>query len=63
LNTAWVEFKLQLQNGDELWSFVIPQNQPMGLHALPSNAAMAGYAIIRNKKIAGEFVCEANGDY
>jgi hypothetical protein len=63
LNTAWVEFKVQLQHSDELWSFAIPQNQPMGLHALPSNAAMAGYALIRNKKIAGEFVCEANGDY
>lgn len=63
LNAAWEEFKLQLKSDDELWSFEIPKSQPMGLHALPSNAAMAGYALIRNKKIAGEFVCEANGDY
>ncbi len=63
LNTAWEEFKLQLKSDDELWSFEIPKKQPIGLHDLPSSAVMAGYALIRNKKIAGEFICEANGDY
>ena len=63
LNGAWEKFKLTITDEDELWSFLVPKGEPVGEYEMPSDFEMVGYALVRDGRIVGEFVCEANGAY
>lgn len=63
LNDSWNAFKTSIEDGDELWTFLVPKGEPLGEYEVPSDSEMVGYAILRNEKIAGEFISEGNGGY
>ena len=63
LNTAWEKFKSTIKDEDELWSFLVPQGEPVGEYEMPSDFEMVGYALVRDGRILGEFVCEGSGAY
>ena len=63
LNSAWEKFKLTIKDGDELWSFLVPKGELVGEHEMPSDFEMVGYALVRDGRILGEFVCEGSGAY
>ena len=63
LNSAWEKFKLTITEGDELWSFLVPKGEPVGEYEMPSDFEMVGYALVRDGRILGEFVCEGSGAY
>ena len=60
LSDAWNAFKISIEANDELWTFTVPKGEPIGEYEMPSDAEMSGYALVRNGKIVGEFVCEGN---
>ena len=41
----------------------MPKGEPVGEYEMPSDFEMAGYALVRDGRMVGEFVCEANGAY
>jgi hypothetical protein len=63
LNSSWEKFKLTITDEDELWSFLVPKGEPVGEYEMPIDFEMVGYALVRDGRIVGEFVCEANGAY
>jgi len=63
LNGAWEKFKSTITDGDELWSFLVPKGELVGEHEMPSDFEMVGYALVRDGRILGEFVCEGSGAY
>lgn len=63
LNGAWEKFKLTITDGDELWSFLVPKGELVGEYEMPSDFEMVGYALVRDGRILGEFVCEGSGAY
>jgi len=50
LNTKWVEFRENLEEKDELWRFVVPDQQTKWYKGLKQ-----GYVIIRKKKALAHF--------
>ncbi len=63
LYDAWSAFKTSFKDGDELWTFIVPKGEPIGEYEILSDAEMRGYALVRNRKIVGEFVCDGSGAY
>ncbi len=60
LNKAWCTFLAELDEGDELWFYVIPVGSKTGKSYVPTKAVMKGYARVRRNEIVGEFVYESD---
>ena len=52
INKRWVEFKSNLEPGDELFKFYSPPPAKIGIHGL------GGYEIIKNGKVIARLVTE-----
>jgi len=63
LNQGWNQFIENLEDGDELWSFLIPKGALIGEHNFAAAENMSGYSILRNNKTIAEFIYEASGGY
>ena len=61
LHKGWIDFLAQLDPADELWSFKTKgwtsDSRDSPKYSRPRNVS-SGFAIVRNKKIVAEFVCD-----
>jgi hypothetical protein len=60
LNPAWVKFKDQIQENEELWTFHIPAEEDIQKRSIYSMWSMSGVARINNQKVLEEFIYESN---
>lgn len=60
LHQGWVNLLAQLEPGDQLWSFKTKgwssSNPDYPKYSKPQNIS-SGFAIVRSKKVAAEFIC------
>lgn len=58
LNGAWLAFREDIQQGDEVWSYAINKGEKYGKHDYTCEGHIAGYALVRDGKIANDFAYE-----
>jgi hypothetical protein len=63
LNKGWKQFTQKIEEGDELWSFLIPKGSLIGKYNFAATEDMRGYSIVRNQKTIAEFIYEGSGGY
>jgi hypothetical protein len=63
LNKGWKQFIEKIEDGDELWSFLIPKGALIGKYNFAAKEDMRGYSIVRDQKTIAEFIYEGSGGY
>ena len=63
LNKGWIVFTELIEEGDELWSFLIPKGSLIGRYGSETQSDMHGYSIVRDGKTIEEFIYEGSGAY
>lgn len=59
LNAAWNDFVGKVLPGDEVYQFVIPEDQPYGIHGFRADGDIHGYAIKRGSMVVEQFIYES----
>lgn len=59
LNAAWNDFVGKVLPGDEVYQFVIPEDQPYGIHGFRADGDIHGYAIKRGSIVVEQFIYES----
>ena len=60
LNPAWMKFKEQIQENEELWTFHIPIEEDIQKRSIYLMGPMSGVARINDQKVVEEFIYESN---
>lgn len=59
LNAAWTDFVGKVLPGDEVYQFVVPEDQPYGIHGFRADGDIHGYAIKRGSIVVEQFIYES----
>lgn len=59
LNAAWKDFVGKVLPGDEVYQFVVPEDQPYGIHGFRADGDIHGYAIKRGSIVVEQFIYES----
>lgn len=58
LNAAWNDFVGKVLPGDEVYRFLIPEDEPYGIHGFRADNDITGYAIKRSSIVVAQFIYE-----
>lgn len=60
LNKAWCSFLAELEDGDEIWLFVIPKDRRPVKTSYRVDGEVRGFAKIRDQEIVAEFISQSS---